>query len=198
MQCFRGPHPSKALQRRAFNNRLSNSRNLPVLDDNIPLCLPSSTRSIENDPRPCISSLPADLITSKSPLNVSSNMTLCTDPIKTNVPGCIQPCIFIAPSSQLDLYGIDSPFQSLIGSYLTMSYPNSSMRTGSNFLTLRHVPCSTLNSDSLDPLRQSSSAVCYDCAGDPSKPLNPVRTLLAYSGGDQNGFFGIKLGVHRI
>ena len=162
-----------------------------------PLPLDPTSRSAREG-QPCVASL-SDLaapgvqssgFSSGHPMGGGGgSVNVCTDPSNTNVPGCVQPCIFIAPPSQLDLSGIDPKFRQLIGSYVTLGCPNVSMTSGINFLTLRHVPSSTSSSDSLDPDRQNTDAVFYDCTGDPSKPLNPVRTLLAYSGGDSNGAY---------
>ena len=167
----------------------------PSVSGTSPICL-----SLLSAGQPCVSTL-SDLTISNvesssrglspSPLGGGS-LNVCTDPSNTNVPGCVQPCIFIAPPNQLDLSGIDPKFQQLIGAYVTLSCPNVSMTSGINFLTLRHVPSSTSSNDSLDPDRQNTDAVFYDCTGDPSKPLNPVRTLLAYSGADSNGAYWDK------
>ena len=120
------------------------------------------------------------------------SVLVCTDPSNSNVPGCVQPCIFVAPTNQLDLSFWNSQYQSLIGSYLTISIPNATQISGSNFLSLRHVPCSTISTDALDSTRKPSDAVFYDCTGDPAKSLVSVRTILAYSGGDQNGSYWDK------
>jgi len=157
-----------------------------------PICLP-----LPSADQPCVSAL-SDLTILPPPgttpplLRAGDSLNLCTDPTNTNVPGCVQPCIFIAPPNQLDLSQIDPKFQQFMGTYLTLSGPNASLTSGFNFLTLRHVPSSTSSGDSLDPDRQDTNAVFYDCTGDPSKPLNPVRTLLAYSGGDSNGVYWDK------
>lgn len=157
-----------------------------------PICL-----SLPSADQPCVSTL-SDLTTSgistveRSCLLQGGSLNVCTDPSNIKVPGCVQPCIFIAPPNQLDLSGIDANFRQLMGAYITLTCPNVSMSSGSNFLTLRHVPSSTSSNDSLDPDRQSTDAGFYDCTGDPSKPLNTVRTLLAYTGGDSNGAYWDK------
>lgn len=160
-----------------------------------PICLPLSItgQGPQSLDSPCVSKL-SDLTTPglQIPRRSESggrSLSLCTDPSNTNVPGCVQPCIFVAPPNQLDLSGIDTGFRRLIGSYVTLSSRNTSMTSGINFLTLRHVPSSISRSDSLDSNRISTEAVFYDCTGDPSKPLNPVRTLLAYSGGGSGGAY---------
>lgn len=176
----------------------------PNVSGRSPICL-----SLPSADQPCVSTL-SDLTTSgistieRSSLLQGGSLNVCTDPSNTKVPGaptprdsslrgvvpgCVQPCIFIAPPNRLDLSGMDAKFRQLMGAYITLTCPNVSMSSGSNFLTLRHVPSSTSSNDSLDPDRQSTDAVFYDCTGDPSKPLNPVRTLLAYSGGDSNGAY---------
>jgi hypothetical protein len=127
------------------------------------------------------------------PNNVNpSSVLVCKDPSNSNVPGCVQPCIFVAPTNQLDLSSWNAQYHNLIGSYLTISIPNATQSSGSNFLTLRHVPCSTITTDALDSNRKPSDAVFYDCTGNPTKSLVSVRTMLAYSGGDQNGAYWDK------